>query len=158
MAPALIRLKTLIWVHAFIGAAFVVAFFAFGLQTGSEAIIGGILACGLLWLLALLPMRKMAERLGPVDRGTAKGLPTWVLAVWAVGEVTSLYHWGYSDWTGVMFGVHVLAGITLFLRAFLHGAFGVPMNGLTWAASVANVGVGTMGYLFCGFMRAVAGC
>ena len=153
-----LRLKGLIWLHSLLGTLFGMAFFWVVLTQQRAAVILPLAACLGPWIAGLGPIAKRASALASESWVPPRGLPGWVLVLWAVGEMFSLYNWGFSDWLPLLLWAHALLGGTIFLRGALSSAMGVPIHGRTWWASLSIVGLVLCCQLFCGWMLAVASC
>ena len=134
----LLRVKAWIWVHSAIGAALVIAFFAAASKDLAWSV--PIVGCGIGWFLALRPIEKRASALTAANRAPATGLPGWLLALFAVGQILGLVvRAPHPGW--LVIG-HLFIGGTLLCRGFLSVCMDVPIHGRTWNACMLLLGVG----------------
>jgi len=140
----LLQVQGLIWVHALVGTALTLVFFWASYEFPDLLLLSGVLGCAVGWLLSFAPVARSAESLAPRHRPAAKGLPAEVLGVWAFAEICSVAVAEGREW---ILAAHLLVGGTILLRGLMAIAFDVPLHRRTWAASLAILGIGTVGHL-----------
>jgi len=138
------KVKALIWVHSAIGAVLVIAFFA--VMSRDLHASYPILACGVGWFLGMIAIERRAAALTPADRVPATGLPGWLLALFAVGQVGSLAVPAIPH-LKLMIVAYFFAIGTLLCRGFLSVTMNIPIHGRTWTACMLLLTVGLFRHL-----------
>jgi hypothetical protein len=155
MTRVLTRMKALVWGHSLIGAFLVISFFTVVSQDLAWSV--PLVGCGAVWFWTLDLLERRASALTPADRTPAKGLPGWLLALFALGQIGGLASGDVPRSRWILCG-HLLVGGTLLCRGFLCLWMDLPFHVRTWWSCLLLVlfGLAVRGLLF--FADIVAGC
>ena len=134
----------MVWIQSAIGASLFLGFFGILTLPHHEILFPGLYLCGIIWLLGYAPVRSRAEELAPEERPPARGLPSWILSVWLVGEFIGGMIPGPREWTKIVLLAHVWAGTALFLRGWVMLGLDLPIHRPTWTKSLGILAAGLL--------------
>ena len=155
MDSPLLRVKALIWIQSLLGALLLIAFFA--TLENHVKLSYLVLGIGAGWCAVLWPIGRWASELTEAERVPPTGLPGWLLALLAIGQIGSLAVPDPPALGWLIVG-HFFVGAAMLFRGFLSAAMDVPIHGRTWTACMLLTGLGLVRYVVTAFARAVAGC
>lgn len=129
---ALLRLKTLIWVHSALGALLVLGLPIATVVTHHGEFASAVLPCLAVWGLGYRSLQTKASDLAPEERVPMNILPLWVPPLVAVGSFLCPL-WFMTPFGAPVLGAWVLLAATIALQWGISTSLGVPVHRRAWS-------------------------
>jgi len=138
--PALLRLKTLIWVHSALGALLLLGLPTATYLTHHGAFASAVLPCLAVWGMGYRTLQTKAADLAPEERVPMNSLPLWVPPLTAVGSFLCPL-WFVTPFGGLVAGSWILLAATIAIQWGISNSLGIPVHRRAWGGMLFALGL-----------------